>query len=675
MKKNIPALAAAKRKILFYAAALSFFSSLGTVPRAAAHGLAEAEEMLWGLGTEVVTPSKRQQTISDAPSTIHVITQEDIRNSGANNIADVLRMVPGIEVKTWLSEFSNVAIRGMLGATVINERILWIVDGVPLNDVRDCGVWIDATFPMDMIKRIEVMVGPGSTLYGTTALLGVIQIITKAPEDLPERGEYNFSYGSFNTQKYSATYGKKYANSGFLINANTNRTDGSGLVTKKLSPGQPAHSGRDWSFIRTKYEYKDFVFSGGYKDVRQDYSGAYFAPYDLYTWRRGEQWGDITYKTAVSEVLSVTGIASLHRYTEHFYDFADVPGLEYDIDSHRWHMDFQTEYSGLTDNTLVSGVQLRSESYDGNDFYANYNGVSYRELRRDNWGVYLQNEHRFFDEDLIATTGVRLDSHPYRTHAAYDNVDTEWSPRITFIYKFLDKKARIKTTYGKAFKEPANWQRFIDQPSGMGTPNMAPERASTYEASLGYDPTAHISLGLDLFKMRVTNIIWENFDPAVADPAYLAYGISGKFHPQQTGRNAEIQGLEFYAKSNITHFLGGYFNYSYLEARDSDNVALDYDARHKFNLGLTAKYGKKATLSLGTHYVGRTTDRTLEAVPGIGIRNVKAYMLTEAKLRLNIFKESTLALSGWNLGGKVHEQQLDCPVPGPTYALELSCPF
>lgn len=668
MDRTITVFMAVNFRKIFYATLLSLLAMLAGAAGVKAQDLAEAEELMWNMGREVVTASRRTQNISDAPSTIHVITEEDIKNSGAQNLADVLRMVPGVHVKTWLSEFSNVSIRGMLGATVINERILWMVDGVPLNDVRDGGVWMDATYPLDTIKRIEVMIGPGSTLYGTVALLGVIHIITKSPEDLAGRVQYDFSQGSFDTRKYSASYGKSYEKFGFLINANTNKTDGNGLVTDKVSPGQPSHSARDWSFVRTKLTYQNFVFSGGYKDITQDYSGAIFAPYSLYTWDRGEQWGDVTYKNPLTDELSFTGVASLHRYTEHFYDFADIPGLEYDVDSHRWHIDLQTEYTGLKDNNLISGVQLRSEIYHGNDFYP-----AYRNLRRDNWGLYFQNEHRLFDDNFLTILGLRLDSHPYHTDKAYDDVKNVWSPRATFIYKFLDKKARVKTSYGEAFKEPANWQRFIDQPTGMGTPAMVPEKTKTYEASLGYDPTPDINLGLDVFKMDVTNIIWENFDPTVADLAYPS--TTGKFHPQQTGRNASMRGLELYIKDNITPFLGGYFNYSYVESKDSANADLDYDSRHLFNLGLTAKLKQKATLSAGVHYVGKTIDRTLETAPGVGIRDVKAYILPEAKLRVNIYNKTTVSLSGWNLGGKVHEEQLGCPVPGPTYQLEVSCPF
>lgn len=270
------------------------------------------------------------------------------------------------------------------------------------------------------------------------------------------------------------------------------------------------------------------------------------------------------------------------------------------------------------------------------------------------------------------------------THEAYDNVKNELIPRATLIYKFLDKKARIRTSYGEAFKEPANWQRFIDQPTGMGTPEMVPERSKTYEISLGYDPTSNISLRLDAFKMNITNIIWENFDPTVADPAYFKYGIFGKFHPQQTGRDADMNGFEFSIQSNITPFLAGYFNYSYIDSKDTDGKPLDYESKHKFNVGVRAKYNQIATFSVGTHYVGKTIDRTLEYAPidpndlskgVIGIRDVDPYILTEAKLSLNIFKGATLSISGWNIGGKVHEQQLGCPVPGETFGIEVSYPF
>ena len=117
----------------------------------------------------VFSAAKKRQLISEAPSTIHVITDRDIAAHGWRNLAEILRHVPGVQTQTTHSQFQSVMIRGLVGTENNNSRILWLQNGVPMNDVRDSGIWLDETYPVEMIKRIEVVLGPGSALYGSVS--------------------------------------------------------------------------------------------------------------------------------------------------------------------------------------------------------------------------------------------------------------------------------------------------------------------------------------------------------------------------------------------------------------------------------------------------------------------------------------------------------------------------
>ena len=250
------------------------------------------------LNQVVVTGSRQEGRLSDSPSTMRVITEEEIRQSPATTLSDLLRMIPGFQSKTWLSQFTNTSIRGMVGASVINERILWMVDGVPVNDIRDGGIWTDITIPLSSIKRIEILSGPGSALYGANAFLGVIHLITKGPEDYLSRnlhGQVMSSYGTFNTSINNLTVADETRGTRWLWSADAGSTMGPGLVRDRNRPMEAKHSTREWGNLRGKYEWGNNKVNLGIRRVFQDYDGADFAIYRLYQWGRDEKWVDWHY--------------------------------------------------------------------------------------------------------------------------------------------------------------------------------------------------------------------------------------------------------------------------------------------------------------------------------------------------------------------------------------------
>ncbi len=130
------------------------------------------------MNMEVTSVSKKEQKLSKAAAAIYVITQEDIRRSGATNIPDLLRMVPGvdvaqIDVHTWA-----ISIRGF--GDRFTDKVLVLIDGRSVYTPSSSGVyWDQQDVPLEDIERIEVIRGPGGTVWGANAVNGVINIITK----------------------------------------------------------------------------------------------------------------------------------------------------------------------------------------------------------------------------------------------------------------------------------------------------------------------------------------------------------------------------------------------------------------------------------------------------------------------------------------------------------------
>jgi iron complex outermembrane receptor protein len=131
---------------------------------------------------EVTTASKEPEEVWKTPAAIYVITQEDIRHSGATNLPDLLRLAPGVEVAQIDSDHWSVSIRGF-GAELAN-KLLVLIDGRSVYAPLYAGVyWQAQATPLSDIERIEVIRGPGGTIWGANAVDGIINIITKSSKD------------------------------------------------------------------------------------------------------------------------------------------------------------------------------------------------------------------------------------------------------------------------------------------------------------------------------------------------------------------------------------------------------------------------------------------------------------------------------------------------------------
>ncbi|HDL65127.1 MAG TPA: TonB-dependent receptor, partial [Proteobacteria bacterium] len=140
------------------------------------------EELAWIEIPEVITPARIAQPITEAPSSVSVITAEEIHRSGLTNIPDILRRLAGVDVMALSPSDINVGIRGLNGT--VSNKILVMIDGRSVYmDFYGTTIWSTLPILLEEIKRIEVVRGPGSALYGANAFSGVINIITKTPEE------------------------------------------------------------------------------------------------------------------------------------------------------------------------------------------------------------------------------------------------------------------------------------------------------------------------------------------------------------------------------------------------------------------------------------------------------------------------------------------------------------
>lgn len=162
---------------------------------------------------EVTTTSKEPEEVWNTPAAVFVITQEDIRRSGATSIPEVLRLAPGVEVARVDSDHWSVGIRGF--GAVLGSKVLVLIDGRSVYTPLFAGVyWQVQATPLEDIERIEVIRGPGGTIWGANAVNGIINIITKSAKDTHgsmvslgggnvDQGTGGFRYGGGNSAGFN----------------------------------------------------------------------------------------------------------------------------------------------------------------------------------------------------------------------------------------------------------------------------------------------------------------------------------------------------------------------------------------------------------------------------------------------------------------------------------------
>jgi len=174
------------------------------------------------LGVIVVTPTRSERTIKDLSASVSVITREEIESSNANTCTDILNTLPGLFVnKTGAFGRADVDIRGIGDK---GRSIMVLIDGRPVK-MGLYGCTVTHTLPLDNVERIEVVRGPASVLYGSDALGGVINIITRKAKKGVET-DVSSSYGTYNTQVYKILHGANFSKYDYYITGDLRMSDG-----------------------------------------------------------------------------------------------------------------------------------------------------------------------------------------------------------------------------------------------------------------------------------------------------------------------------------------------------------------------------------------------------------------------------------------------------------------
>ena len=387
---------------------------------------------------QVVTAARRPGAIRRAPATVYVVTREDIAASGAQTVWDALRGVPGVDVMSARTAHGEVSVRGL--NRLQNNRTLVLLDGkTVLNGFFDYVVWEEIPVTLEEIDRIEIVEGPASALYGANAVNGVINIITRTPEQL-DGGLVSATAGERQTLFGNLLYGDIRRRTSYKVGAGwraTNRFEDADqraarvlkahlLLSRQLSAGSRLQlsSGitRSEVQISTAGGAGLALVDGTSGFLRTDYSRGPTQVRAFWNWGRGT-WEDFT--------------------------LFGEPDTDYD--THDVTLERNLELSARNELTIGG-------SYRRNAMYSSM--LQGEQIDQDLWALFLEDTWRYTPFLTLVASG-RLDRHPL----------THWvlSPRLSAIYHPGDRHV-FRLSAGTAFRNPTLTENYVDASQSFANP-------------------------------------------------------------------------------------------------------------------------------------------------------------------------------------------------------------
>lgn len=447
------------------------------------------------MNIKVTSVSKREQTLSRTAAAVFVITQEDIRRSGATNIPDLLRMAPGVDVQQIDANAWAISIRGFNSR--YSNKVLVLIDGRTVYTPSFSGVfWEHLDMPLENIERIEVIRGPGATVWGANAVNGVISILTKSSKDT-QGGLVTAGIGSQVTAsglaQYGGTMGQNASYRAFGKSFSvTNSAMADGTSANDRWTRQHGGFRTDWDISK-----RDSIMVQGDlfdNDANQTLRSGFIAtPFDrTFSQDADATGGDLmarwNHTSAGGSQMSLQTYFDTYRRTD-----MGVPEMLKTFD-----IDFQDHMNTGVRNDIVWGGGYRVSN---SKLAAGYGIAFSPPSRTDNlFSVFFQDELRVSDS-LWFTAGIKLE------HNAYTGLETE--PSVRLVWTPDASRHTIWASASKAVRQPSRADTAIDAvlesfPIGpdavqvlriYGNPKIKDEEARDYE--LGYRAAITKNLSLD----------------------------------------------------------------------------------------------------------------------------------------------------------------------------------
>ena len=468
----------------------------------------------------VTSASKFAQITSEAPSSVVVLTSADIRDFGWRTLADALATLPGLYVSNDRN-YSYLGARGFLRPGDYNSRFLLLIDGVRTNDAvfDQALIGTEGLVDMSMVKRIEFVPGPGSAIYGSNALFGVINVITRDGSSMPGM-HAAIAAGSYLERKASASYGWHSQNGAdVLIAASVFARGGQDVYypefdTRDQNNGVAARLDHDRGHnVLFKAAYGDFALTATHVDRTKDVPTASFGVlFNTPHSTRDTQTGlALAWNRQLSpQVALAAGINWGRADYLAIGTYARVNGPTVNVDgAHaRWYgVNVHATLTGLPGQKVVIGGET---GFDTRQDQFNFDVRPYDSVLSDQR---FANRSALFVEDEIRLPGGFIINAGMRYDLRSDSA-SRISPRVAVLNK-LTPLDTVKLLYGTAFRSPNAYEKYhalAGSGGSLANENLRPERITTREIVLEHvlPGTGHATLSM--YRYLMSDLINQELD-------------------------------------------------------------------------------------------------------------------------------------------------------------------
>jgi len=593
------------------------------------------EEEFFRVEQLVAIGSRRLQQVSESPSAVSIITAEDIRQSGVVDLVDLFRMIPGMDVTTFDGPRSSVSVRGFnqefarTMLVMVDRRIVFLHQ-------QGGTVWRYLPIFLEDVERIEILRGPGSTLYGINALTGVINIITKDPE-------------KYEGWLFSSTFGSNELALGTLIEDQVYHNN----LSYRLSLGYQRDSGFEEdrqgapldddkripkARFQAKYnlsESSDLRLAVGY--LHGEREGFFSVPTRPAGAPGHEEFESFFLQGQYENRFSPTSSLFVQVYWNDIdatFIFSNPTLGVREFDPDTLGAEFQYNLSFLRQHQLVLGGDYIRDFFDAPQF-----GI--HTIQDDVLGFYIQDEYKPLDQ-LALVIGIRVQDNTLS--------GTDVTPRGTVLYTPW-KNHTFRFSIGQAVTPPSQLQTFQTEvatlPNGAVVARLpAPEQDSTVATAYEIGYRAYLFDNLNFNAELYYNDI-DKFSRNTLVPPPPGITSAVELRNQFRGFS---KGIELELITPLTDWLQARVNYTYEFIDMIDEGALTPGAldkstpRHKANLGLRARFENGFSTNLQLNYVDHTVAVT---DPNISLDPYLRLDVRVAKTFLNDTME--VAITGQNL--------------------------
>jgi len=600
---------------------------------------AALQDLLGALEQETQIATRTKMNVDFVPGMVSVLYGKDLLEKGVRNAGEALALIPGVELSVAADGQSQVFVRG-IGTAFSSGKIKVLFNGVPFNSTLSVAT-TSLHVPVEQIDRIEVIRGPGSTIYGEFAYSGVVNVVTRT-----QVNQAFVRHGSHGRNEAGIQLWHENREQDWQVNLNFAATDIDGdevdagpdvLRDRPISraPGPANEKERDRSAV-FRFDFRDFNFLVQWAKVDSGdafgIANALPAPepkimreVDMLSVQAEQHWkpsSDLEIKANVGW-LDYKLDSGLHEFyppgfagvnmapvpiagvlpDDPFYPDGLIGSPNYEERKYRASTEFN--YSGHDDHEWLFGFEWLYT--DSGDTFAvrNYNpnvtlpgpsGPSsipapaplavYRgdenwleeDLTRRVWGLFVQDQYSV-NEKLTVTAGLRFDS--------YDDVGSATSPRLAAVYR-VDEKHTVKAQYARAFRPPTFLETSTkNNPVVIGDPDLDSELIDNYELGYIFNDGTNM-LRATVFRAELDDLI-------VLDPATNQYANQGRV-------NVVGSELEYSRKFNSKLRLDS--TLSYVEATEADSNEHVADVAHLIgNLGLVYRPWTDYVFSTQYRYV------------------------------------------------------------------------